>query len=142
MSRASVSDVQEILDTDLTSVQITACLTIANLMTTNICAASTNPALGADELKEIERWLAAHFAAIRDPVALRAKIGDSEQWSFPASVTTAWGTGLRLTPYGQQAIAADRSGLLGRAGLMKGSFRAGPREDSKHFTRGITKSTS
>lgn len=140
MARVTYDEVKEIFDTDMPADQITAFITAANLLVTNTCATSTVPALSAAELKEIERWLAAHFADIRDPVGLRIKIGDAEQWSFPAAVTTAWGKGLNLTPYGQMAIAIDRSGKLAALGLRKGSFRASPREDSDSFTENLTKS--
>src|SRR3990167_7086656 len=140
MARVTVAEVEEIFDTDLTDAQITAFITVANILVTNTCATSTSPALDTDELKEIERWLAAHFADIRDPIGLRIKMGNAEQWSFPAAVTTAWGKGLNLTPYGQMAIAIDRSGKLAALGLRKGSFRASPREDSDSFTENLTKS--
>jgi hypothetical protein len=140
MARVTTSEVEDIIDTDLTDGQITAMIAIANLMVTNGPATSSNPSLGADELKEIERWLSAHFVCVRDPVSLRAKLGDAESWNFPASVTTAWGKGLNLTPYGQQAIALDRTGILAKSGLMKASFRAAPREDSDNYTENLTKS--
>ena len=139
-NRVTVEEVQEIFNTTLKYDQISACITAANLLTTNVPAASTNPSLDAATLKEIERWLAAHFCCINDPVALRVKIGDSESWNFPASVTTAWGQGLRLTVYGQNAIALDITGELSKLGLMKGSFRAAPRENSSRFTRNLTTS--
>ena len=139
MSRVTPEEVQEIIDTDLKRDQILAMITVANLIVTNGPATSTNPSLGADELKEIERWLAGHFVCIRDPVALRNKIGDADVWHY-AMVTTAWGKQFNLTPYGQMAIAADRSGILASAGLKKGSFRAAPREDSDSYTPNLTKS--
>ena len=140
MARVTFEEVQEIFDTDLKADQITAFISVANLLVTNTCATSTAPTLGTDELKEIERWLAAHFACIRDPISLRAKIGDAEAWHFPAAVTTAWGKGLNLTPYGQMAIAIDRTHRLASLGNQKGSFRAAPREDGSNFTENLTKS--
>ena len=140
MARVTVAEVKEVIQTDLTDAQITAMIAVANLIVTNGPATSTkpNPALSASELKEIERWLAAHFVCIRDPVSLREKIGDADTWTFPAAVTTAWGKGLLLTVYGSQAVAMDRSGKLANLGLMKGSFRAAPRENSGNFTEGLT----
>ena len=138
MARVTVEEIQEIFDTDLKADQITAFISVANILVTNTCATSTAPTLGTDELKEIERWLAAHFACIRDPISLRAKIGDAEAWHFPAAVTTAWGKGLNQTVYGQNAIAIDRTGRLAGLGRMKGSFRAAPRENSSSFTDNLT----
>lgn len=139
MSRVAYTDVQNIISTTLSQTIIEACITSANIMVTNGPATSTNPALSSTELFEIERWLSAHFVCIQDPVALREKIGDASQNSFPEGVTTAWKMGIGITVYGQQAIAMDRSGMLAKAGLMKGSFRAAPREDGDHFTRNLDK---
>ena len=138
MSRVTPEEVQEIIDTDLKRDQILAMITVANLIVTNGPATSTNPSLGADMLKEIERWLAAHFVCLRDPVALREKVGDSDAWKFPVSVTTAWGKGLLLTVYGSNAVAMDLTGELANMGMKRGSFRASPRENSGNFTSGLT----
>ena len=97
MARVTADEILELFGTTAKRDQITAAIIIANLMVTNGPATSTSPALSAAELKEIERLVACHFCYLRDPAALRAKIGDSEQWSFAASVTTAWGQGLRQT---------------------------------------------
>jgi hypothetical protein len=136
--RVTVSEVKEIFDTNIDSGKIQACIKSANILVTRKIAVLGE--LETDELKEIERWLAAHFASIQDPVALRERVGDAEQWSFPASVTTAWGKGFNLTPYGQQAIALDSTNTLATlaAGLIKGKFRASPRENSSNFTPGLT----
>lgn|SRR3990167_6565106 len=141
-NRVTVEEVKEIFSTTISADKISACITTANQVVTNgpATSASPNPVLTADELKECERWLAAHFANIQDPIALREKIGDSDAWNFPASVTVAWGRGLSLTPYGQMAIAIDRTGKLASLGLRKASFRAAPREDSDAYTENLTKS--
>lgn len=139
MARVTADEVREIFNTSLDEDKILACVNIANIMVTQGPATSTSPQLLDTELKEIERWLAAHFSSIQDPIALRVKIGDSTTWHFPESVTTAWGSGLKLTPYGQMAIAMDRSGILAKTGLMKGSYRAARREDSAFYTRNLTK---
>lgn len=139
MPRVAVGDVQNILSTNLTNAQITAFILTADTIINATCATSTSPALSSDELFQIELWLSAHFACIRDPVSLREKIGDAESWNFPMSVTTAWGKGFNLTPYGQMAIAIDRTGLLASMGRMKGTFRSAPREDSDHFTPRLDK---
>ena len=138
--RATVAEVKEIIETDLSDAQITASLTIANILVTAGPAASKSPALGSDHLKEIERWLAAHFVCIRDPVSLRAKLGEAESWNFPASVTVAWGKGLNLTPYGQQAVGIDLTGELAKLGMRQGKYKAARREDSDFYTERLTKS--
>lgn len=139
MARVTIAELEDIFDTDLSDSSLSSFINTANLLVTNVLATSTSPTLSAAELKDIELWLAAHFACIRDPISLRAKIGDAEAWHFPAAVTTAWGKGLNLTPYGQMAISIDRTGRLAGLGRIKGSFRAAPREDSDNFTDNLTK---
>lgn len=134
-NRVTYEDVQEIFSTTMEPDQITACIIAANTLVNNTCA-QASPALDAVTLKEIERWLSAHFCCLRDPVALRAVQGDSEQWSFPASVTVAWGRGLNITIYGQNAIAMDISGSLASVGKQNqaASYRAAPRENSSRYS--------
>lgn len=136
MPRVIDAEVKEIFDTQIDTSPFI--LAATNLVTNVVVAADCDPALDTAELKEIERWLAAHFACLRDPIALRSKIGDSEAWLFPAAVTTAWSKGLGLTPYGQTAMVIDRSGALAAMGQKKASFRAAPRESSDNFTEDLT----
>lgn len=137
--RVTVSELKEIFDTDMDSGDLQAFIRGANCMVNNILADS---GLDTITLKECERYISAHLASIRDPVPLRVRIGDAEAWNFPASVTTAWGKGLNLTPYGQVAMALDTSGALATmaSGLRKATFRAAPREDSDRYTPRLTKS--
>lgn len=137
MPRVTAEEVFEILDTTLEVDQITACITAANLTVTNVPGACTDPVLGDDELKEIERWLAAHLACIRDPREIRTKIGDAESW-FAPNVTTAWARGLSFTSYGQQVLWLDRTGTIAALGEKRGKFRAGPRENSSRFNSDLT----
>ena len=135
MSRNTTTELELIYETDLTDPQLQAFLDAADAVVTDNLSTSS---LSASTLKQIERFIAAHFACMRDPISLRSKIGDAESWNFPASVTTAFGKGLNLTPYGQQALILDSSGLLSRLGLIKASFRAAPRENSDNFTENLT----
>lgn len=136
MARVTAAEVKEIFDTNMREDWILAFINSANLLVTRVLGSS---GLGADDLKDIERWIAAHFCNLRDPISLREKIGDAESWNFPASVTTAWTQGLGLTVYGQQAVAMDTTGTLAALGLKRGKFRAAPREDSDNYTRNLTK---
>ena len=139
MSRNTTTELSLVFDSDLTTPMLQAFLDSADTIVTNGPALSLRPALSAAELKEIEKYLAAHLASMRDPRELRHKTGDAEAWYY-APATTEWKTGFNLTPYGQQAVAMDRSGVLAGYGRAKGSFRASPREDGANFTRGLTKS--
>jgi ornithine cyclodeaminase/alanine dehydrogenase-like protein (mu-crystallin family) len=66
-------------------------------------------------LKEIERYLSAHFACFADPRALSVADGDT-------SVTLQRGQagqGLHATQYGQAALALDGTGTLLALGTKK-----------------------
>lgn len=69
-------------------------------------------------LKEIERWLAAHFASINDPLAKTERTGDATT-SFHGNS----GLGLDFTPYGQQAKLLDPTGTLTKLGAKKVMFK-------------------
>lgn len=135
-NRVTVEEVREIFNTKLEDDSIAAAIRASNLLVTQICTSST---LSDDLLKEIERYISAHFCNLQDPIALRTKIGEYEDWTWPAAVTTAWSKGLSLSIWGQQAIALDSSGALAKIGLMKASYKAAPREDSANYTKGLTK---
>ena len=66
-------------------------------------------------LKEIERWLAAHFACIRDPLFREARTA-GDQMVFERGQA---GTGLSATSYGQQALLLDTSGILAQVTTTK-----------------------
>lgn len=75
--------------------------------------------LSALELAEIERWLTAHFLAIRKPQKKSQTIGGaSESYNLPNP-----GIGIAGTAYGQQAIALDSSGTLANIGKSSVSFK-------------------
>lgn len=140
MSRNSTTELELVFDTDLSDAQLQAFLDDADVVVTNNLVGTFNGiTLGTSELKAIEKYIAAHLASMRDPRELRHKTGDAEAWYYP-SVTTAFGKQLNLTPYGQQALLFDRTGVLARLGLPRGTFRAAPREDSDAFTDNLTKS--
>jgi len=115
MARTTTTEVKEIIDTTLTD--LTAFITAANLVVSKVYA--DDDVMTDVELKEVERWLAAHYVAIRDPVA-RAEQADK------ASATYAWGDlgkGLEFTPYGQMALTLDLTGKLQQIGKRKTVFQ-------------------
>ena len=67
--RVSAKEVRGIIDTD-PDIDMTPFIKAANLLVNRVdtCAAQRGITLLDDELKEIERWLAAHYYAKRDPV--------------------------------------------------------------------------
>ena len=60
-------------------------------------------------LELIERWLAAHFYAIRDN-----RIDTERAGSVSASYQYKLGTGLQVTMYGQQVLRLDTSGAFAK----------------------------
>lgn len=105
-ARASEAMVKEIIDTDLTNEQVAPFLAAANTLVTDLLLSES---YSNETLKEIERWLAAHFVAVRDPQVTQEKIGDIQ-----ATYEGKTGMGLNSTRYGQQAMLLDHHGILAR----------------------------
>lgn len=108
MGYATEADVLQIIDTDLTEEEITPFLNVAAVMVTDLLA---DESYSADLSREIERWLAAHFTAIRDPQLIEEKIGDATA-KYGAKV----GSGLEATRYGQQVLLLDSNGIFAELG--------------------------
>lgn len=103
--RTTEADVLELMDTDLTSSQITPFLTTANAIVTDKLAGTT---LSTTILEEIEKYLAAHIASVRSKFAIEEQIGDL------AKVKTGYkgGEGLQATPYGEMVLMLDTTGTM------------------------------
>jgi hypothetical protein len=114
MARVRGSDVKCIITTTKTSEQIEPFITAANLMVSDVLSGSGQ---SSALLKEIERWLSAHFVAIDDGSARRKseEIGDAS-----AEYEGKTDMGLKFTRYGQQVLLMDTSGLFAQVG-MKGA---------------------
>ena len=110
--RATEAEVKEIIDTDRSTEQVTPFLKVANLLITDVLS---DQEYSADLLKEIERWLAAHFVAIRDPRTTKEKIGEAEN-----TYQGKFGEGLSGTSYGQQVMLLDYKGVLAELASIKG----------------------
>lgn len=113
MARVSEIEVKEIIDTDLTAEQISPFLTAANLLITDVLSGE---GYSTDLLKEIEKWLAAHFVAVRDPQAIKEKIGDAE-----ITYSGKFDEGLKSTRYGQQVLILDHQKRFAEVNSTKGS---------------------
>ena len=104
-NRAVYGDVQAILDTELTTSEITAYITTSNLLVTDRLGSS---GLAAGLLTQIETYLAAHLITVtRERKAAQAGRGEDR-------VTFEGQTGMRLdsTLYGQTAMVLDTTGKL------------------------------
>lgn len=105
-ARVSDAEVKEILDT---SISTTPFITAANLIVNQHLL---NAALSDELLTEIERWLAAHLACMRDP---RLRDAATEGGTRASYERGAAGKGLDATSYGQQVKLLDPTGLLNKA---------------------------
>ena len=113
-NRVAGADVKEIINTTLTASEVEPFITPANLTVTSVTSgAGYSDAL----LTEIEKWLSAHFVAVRDPRAASEKIGD-------ASVKYRGKTdmGLDASIYGQQVKILDTDGLFSDVGKRAASI--------------------
>ena len=99
--RVSGEEVKEILDTALSADALTPFISAANAWMDGVGMAQKG--LSEPLLKEIERWLAAHFACARDPRLASEKIGDAtDKYLNPGGGS----------PYLDYAMKLDASGTL------------------------------
>jgi len=110
MARTTADDVRKIIeiDLDLDSEDsiIDAFIDDANMVVTDLLGGST--VLSSNQLKSIEKWLAAHFIACsRDPQAQEEGTADAK-----IKYQGKTGMGLDATLYGQQAKMMDTTGIL------------------------------
>lgn len=121
MARTNATAVRLILDTDLTSPQLEEFITDASLWVDNNI---TSGSLSAAILEAIEKYLAAHFACLRDPRLTQARLGD---------VAETYQRGKEASEYLKVAAALDTTGAVadklmeGRPRLM---FRVGEGYDA------------
>ena len=118
MPRANENDVLEILDgTSLDAEDVTPFLTAANLLVTQQLGSE---GLGDALLKEIERWVAAHFVAAKEKQVKSETIGGVSQ-SYQTGSAPA---GLGTTVYGERALMLDPTSRLAQMGLRRVAFGA------------------
>jgi len=102
--RVTSAEVFEIIDVISTITNLTPYITAANrIVEDNL----TGKGIADGTLKEVERWLSAHFTAIHDQRFTKEKVELQE-------VSYGGKTGMRLlsTLYGQQAMILDPTGTL------------------------------
>lgn len=120
MARPTVDDVREIIDTELTDIQIEAAISTAVILTeTRLTYANLS-----DELMgEIQKWAAAHFCACADSSSTVSskttteKIGEASITNSYTDSSTSFkssGVGLLLTKWGNTAAMLDPTGTLSK----------------------------
>lgn len=113
-SRITVDDLTDIFDTILTESQLSAFINTAhNLIQANLLSSG----LGETILTEIHKYLAAHFASLRDLRLQKERVADV---SYDYQGKTDMG--FRSTLYGQMALALDTSGKLASLALKPATF--------------------
>ena len=117
MARVTIAEVKEILDTSLTDAQITAFITAANVLVTDVVGSSS--LVSTALAKEIERFLTAHLiTATMERQEIQSAVG-------PISVRYAeLKEGLKATTYGQQVLMLDLSNGFARLGGKSVSLKA------------------
>jgi len=118
MPRVIAAEVKEIIETDLTNIQVQPFIKVANATVTKLLGTTTD--LSDTQKKEIERWLSAHLiACTRERQAKAEKAGG-------ASITYQGetGQGIKSTHYGQTAADLDTTGKLANLGKRKVSLAA------------------
>jgi len=121
-NRVIPAEVKEILSTDLTDPTITAYINAANATVTSLVG--SNADLTTAQLKEIERWLAAHLIAC----TRERQIAKENAGQAGATYDGKSDMGLDATLYGQQVKLLDTTGtfatLESTVGLKSASIYA------------------
>lgn len=104
MARTTAELVGGIIKVDA-SISVTPFIDTANDLVTELCAPL---GYSATRLELIERWLAAHFYAVRDRLARHEYAGGVGAGDYGGEV----GMYLESTTYGQQALMLDTKGGL------------------------------
>ena len=111
--RTTAEAVGAIIDV-ASNITLTPFMEVANALVTECCSEDD---YDAARLELIERWLSAHFYAIRDMQPNQERAGDVSVW-YQSKVDL----GLSVTHYGQQAMMIDTAGGLAELNqqLIKG----------------------
>ena len=113
-SRITVDDLVEIFETELTEAQLSAFVNSAHYL---IQANLLSSGLSSDVLTEIHKYLAAHFASLRDQRIESERVADvSMKYQGKTDM------GLNATFYGQTALMLDTSGSLANLALKPATF--------------------
>lgn len=106
MIRTTDTAVKAIIEVD-PRIDLTPFIETGSAVVDNLHAADSKTLLDDVRLELIERWLSAHFYAIRDARRTGDTAGD-----VSATYESKVDFGLKLTRYGQQALILDTTGYL------------------------------
>lgn len=112
MARVTDAEVLEIMQGVPSTKSLTPFITIANVLINKVIVEKYPDEYTEDFLKEIERWLSAHFVAIDYNKTASETIGPVSEW-YQHKV----GLNFNVTMYGQQVLLLDTTGSF--AALQK-----------------------
>lgn len=122
--RVSGAEVKEIMDTDLTDSELDPFITTANALVNDRLQGK----LGTELLTQVELYLAAHFASLKDQ-----RIQQESQGNVSTTFQGKTGMGLNFTHYGQMALSLDSSGTLAKLGKRKASLTFMESNHGRHY---------
>lgn len=118
--RVTTEELKRIISTSVKENILRAQVEIASHLIDDVLGSS---GLSAVRLKDIELYLAAHFTSIYSPSdgqVVELKMGETEE-KYGAGESVL-GEGLKLTTFGQQALALDTTGALAALGKRTALF--------------------
>lgn len=113
--RVTETEVEKLIDVD-SNIDVSVFITAANQLIDDVLAGA---GFTEAELKEIERWLSAHFVALRQRQLTAEWFGAAKE-----QYGGNFGKGLEFTQYGQTVKVLDTSGRLAKVGKPKMGFFA------------------
>jgi len=112
--RVTTEEVKVLLPVPSSVTDLSAFISLAHELVEKVIVTPYPDAHTEAWLTEIEKWLSAHFAAIRYTRTSSESIGEvSEAYQYKVDLD------LRCTMYGQQAILLDTTGTLSRLGKTR-----------------------
>lgn len=113
MARVTADEVKEIIETDWTDID--AFINTANLIVNELAEDPIHgPKVSDDKLKEMERWMSAHFLSVGDNRLSSEKIGNAQSNYHLPSL----GEGFKSTFHGQQLLLLDKTGYFSQLGKI------------------------
>lgn len=117
MARTTAELVEGIIEVDST-IPVTPFIEAANAIVTRVLASFTE--YNDEDLELIERWLSAHFYAIRDP-----RVTSESAAGLGQSFQHREGLIFQSTQFGQMALVLDTSGRLAALSMQTEKGRGG-----------------
>ena len=114
-NRIEPNEVRELITT--TKTNLVPYIDAANQLVTELLGTS---AFTAARLKEIERWLAAHFIAVSESSG--GAVVEEETGDTRVKYKESAGENLRLSSYGMQVLMLDTTGIFANLGKRKARF--------------------